>query len=134
MRTHRFHYDLAYSCYLFVGLVALFVSAIEAGLLSHDVAVALSYVIAALAIPLLIAVCGAILVAIVLSLRHWRHWPLPALGAASVLLIVLLMATEYGSTKLFYKSATVLYGAIVVAFAGAWFFSSRSKHATNMVE
>jgi hypothetical protein len=60
---------------------------------------------------------------IVLSAKVWRHWPLPFLSLATIL-VVAEIATEAGPVVL-YNALPIAYGVTCVAFALAWFVRFR---------
>ena len=127
MKPRPFKYDLAYGCFAFCGLTALIIGAAEAGMPSHDIAVGLSFLLAFLTIPLVLASGGAMLVGVVLSLYLWKQRPLLVLSGMSVLLVAALL-TEFGSTKMFFKTVALIYGSVAVVISGMWFLVLRRRH------
>lgn len=134
MKGGPFKYDLAYGCFTFCGLFALIMSAIEAGLPNHDIAVGLGFLILVLMIPLMLTLGGAMLTGVALSLHLWKHWPLLVLSAMSVGVVATMEMTEFGSTKLFYKSVAVVYGILVFVVSGLWFVVLRRRHFPSAVK
>ena len=98
----------------------------EAGMPSHDIAVGLSFLLAFLTIPLVLASGGAMLVGVVLSLYLWKQRPLLVLSGMSVLLVA-VMLTEFGSTKMFFKTVALIYGSVAVVISGMWFLVLRRR-------
>jgi hypothetical protein len=131
VKASRFQHDLAYVCFSFCGLTALFLSAIEAGLPDPNSATVLLIV---LPIVLLPASLGAMLVGIALSLRLWRHWPLLILSGMSIILTTTALLTEFGSTKLFFRSVTVVYGVVVIVISCVWFWALRKRYYPAVVK
>ena len=106
--------DLAYGGYSLSGLLFLFQSAWMAGLVNY----ATGFVILVVGLPLLI-VTLALVIAIALSLKHWRDWPLLVLGTMTVLLVVLNLRTELPVPVTIRVYA--VYGLVVFTFSGLWF-------------
>ena len=112
--------DLAYGGYSLSALFSLFVSAWMAGLV--DYATGFAFLVALF--PLLI-VALAVVIAIGISLTHWRHWPLPLLGAMTLLLIVLEWLIEPVAAAVY-----AVYGLAVLVFSGLW--SGRTRNASRL--
>ena len=110
--------DLAYGGYSISGLLSLFVSAWMAGLIDYST----GFVILVAGFPLLM-VALAVVIAMALSLKYWRDWPLPVLGAMTVLLVVLHLPTELPVPTAVRIYAA--YGLVVLAFSGLWFGAHR---------
>src|SRR5262245_7900353 len=123
MKTRRLKYDLAYGCFLFCGLTALFASLMEIVPMDEGTAMLLGRLVA---LPLILGSLVALVARIVLCVRLWKHWPLVILSGMSVLLIARIL-TQYGGIALF-KRVAIVYSVGVVAISGLWFLALRRRH------
>lgn len=119
-KAKRLQFDLAYGGYSLFGLLFLLASAWMAGFVPYPTGFAL---LIYLEFPFLIFVLPLVVVALALSLKHWRHWPLPLLGALTVLLTILQLGTEFPSPVAVRVDA--VYGLVVLMFSGLWFGANR---------
>lgn len=122
MPLDRSEIDRAYACFLFAGLVALITAALSFAPVEGGWAGGLGLLVA---VPLSLLALAAIGLGVLLSLLLWRHWPLPVLSAASLLLLAEIVG-EYGPVA-FYNAAPVIYGLIVLAVSAAWFLFARRR-------
>jgi len=124
MKTRRLEHDLAYGCFLLCGLTVLSVSIIRTSYTDADWAGGAGAILLLL-LPFLLASSAAMLVAVVLSIRLWRQWPLLVLAGISILLIPTLF-TRYGSTA-FHTVIDIVYGVVVTVMSGLWFLVLRRR-------
>lgn len=122
MPDTRQQYDIAYGCFLFIGVVLLFISILSFIPMGNGVAGGLGFLVM---IPLAIASLMAMVVGIGYSARLYHHWPLVFLSLLSILFVA-EMVTEYGPVA-FYNMVPVLYGASTCAFSLVWFLILRKR-------
>lgn len=121
-RRKRREYDVAYACFMLCGLTALITSLVSMIPTDTGTAGAIGFLVL---VPLALASIAALGCGIVMTVRLWRHTPLIALSAMS-LLVVAEVATEYGSTA-FYNTVPIVYGVGVIAISALWFFKLRAR-------
>lgn len=115
-------YDLAYGCFLFCGLVVLFLGILSFIPMDDGIAGGLGFLVF---IPLSMASLVAMVVGIGFSIRFYHHWPLVVLSLLSVLFIAEVV-TEYGPAML-YNAVPILYGISACGFSLAWFLVLRKR-------
>jgi hypothetical protein len=108
---------LAYGSFLFCGLLALAVGIVDLIPMNDTAAAGIVFF---LLIPLGLLGIGLMLVGTALSIRLWRHWPLPLL---SVLLILAIIAAKTGSVS--EATSSLVYGLCVTVLSVRGFFVTR---------
>ena len=134
-------YDVAYGCFLFCGVVVLFLNSLYyVFAIDEETAIYLAVVVA---IPLTMVSLGVMVVGIGFSIWLYHHWPLVVLSLLSVLFIAevfteygpvlfiadIFMFTGYGPAL--YDAAPILYGLSACGFSLRWFLFLRKRWGKN---
>jgi hypothetical protein len=122
MKATRRAYDVAYGCFLLLAVVMLFLVYLRSSFTDAEWANGGGGIFFIL-LPLIVIPIAATIVGIVLSMRLWNHWPLPAL-AVGWGLIIAESFIEFGS-EAFQKCVYILYALVVAAMSGLWFLGGR---------
>ncbi len=125
MNATRRAYDVAYCCFLLLAVIVLFLMYLRSSFTDAEWANGAGGIFFLL-LPLIVLPIAATLIGIVLSLRLWKHWPLPAL-AVGWGLIVAESFIEFGS-EAFQEFVYILYALGVGVMSGLWFFGSSRRH------
>ena len=120
-------HDVAYGCFLVWAVTVLAVAGVSASFTEDDVAQGAGAIFLVL-LPFLAAGLLAMLVGVVLSIRLWRHWPLPVISGCTVLVIA-MYSTDFGSSG-FQGAVPIAYGVVVAAMSGYWFLNLRRRHTS----
>ena len=129
MKAGRLKYDFAYGCFLFCGMTALLVTLMGKAAKDDNTSALLGFFVA---IPLAFACFAAMVVALVLSMMLWRHWPLLILCSLTALSAAVI-AMVHGS-EAFYNSVAIVYGVGVVAMTVRWFLVLTKRHFPAALE
>jgi cell division protein FtsW (lipid II flippase) len=117
--------DVAYGCFLVWALTVLAAAGVSASFTEDDLAQGAGASILVF-LPFLCAAFIAMLVGVVLSIRLWRHWPLPVIAVCTALVIAMYVReSESGSSQ---SVVPIAYGVGVVAMSGYWFLYLRRRH------
>lgn len=127
MREILLKYDIAYGCFLFCGVTALFIGSLSFIPMDDGTAGGLGFLVV---IPLSMASLAAMAVGLVSTILLYRHWPLIVLSFSSVLFLAVTV-TEYGSVQ-FYNVVPILYGLGACGFSFAWFLILRRRRGKNV--
>ena len=79
-------------------------------------------------LPIIAAALVAVLVGVLLSIRLWRHWPLPTISGCTALMVAIYLP-EIGAPG-FQKAVAIAYGVGVAAMSGYWFLNLRRRHTS----
>ena len=116
-------YDIAYSCFLFCGIVALLNSTLSYIPMDSGIAGGLGFLVF---IPLFIATLAAMVIAIGYTIKLYHHWPLIILSILSVIFVAEVF-TEYGPV-MFYNIVLIVYAVSTTLISLTWFFIYRHKN------
>jgi hypothetical protein len=122
----RAQYDLAYALFLFCGLAALLGILMEAIPKDEGTSALLGFFVA---IPLAGGALVALLVGITLSIRLPKRWPLVTLAGSSVMFVIGLLIGSRSAG--YYYAICIVYGTVVIALSGVWFFVLRRREAAG---
>jgi hypothetical protein len=111
IKRRRSEFDLAYGGYLLTVIAWIVL------LVSFPVSFILAPLLALFIVPLLF-------LALALSLKHWRHWPLPVMCAMTILVVALILSIEDPPIPLI-VSLFAVYGLVVFVLSGRWFVALR---------
>lgn len=120
-------HDVAYGCFLVWALTVLGAASVMGSFTEDDLAQGAGAIVLVF-LPFIAAALLAMLVGMVLSIRLWRHWPLPVISVCTVL-VVAIYFPEFGSSG-FQKSVPIAYGVGVAAMCGYWFLHLRRRHTS----
>ncbi len=116
-------HDIAYTCFAFSGGVAFLMGVLSFIPMDAGVSGGIGILIGA---PLSIAAIAAMIVGLLYSIIHYKHWPFIVMSIASILFI-LEMITELGPVAV-YNISPIIYGIITSAFGILWVTRLRRNH------
>jgi hypothetical protein len=119
--------DVAYGCFLVWALTVLAAAGVRATFTEDDLAQGAGAIVLVF-LPFLAAAFIAMLVGVVLSIRLWRHWPLPVISGCTVLVIA-MYSTEFDSSSI-QRAVPIAYGVGVAAVSGYWFLNLRRRQTS----
>ncbi len=114
----RVQYDIAYACFLLIGLSVM---VIEISTLSHKREMYAFLIV----IPLTMLSGVAFVVGAGFSLWLWRHAPLPILSVLALLIIVAFIAGDSDEFWESFETALLWYGIIAIIIPLWWFLFFR---------
>jgi len=122
----RVQYDIAYACFLLIGLSVLGIAILA---ISHEGERLLPFI--AIIILLMVLSGVAFVVGVGLSLWLWRHAPLPILSVLTAFLIVGLLTEEYSTECV--NAVWWVFGIIAIVIP-LWWFSILRRRADGAMD
>ena len=118
--------DVAYACFLFAGLVPLFIAVLSEIPMDTGTAGGVGLLVL---VPLTMAAIVAVVIGIRHTVRQWRHWPLVVCSLFSALYLVVFL-TEVGPDW-FRDLLPIAYGLTMVVLGLRWFLSLRRRQGQH---
>jgi hypothetical protein len=114
--------NVAYAGFLFCGVAALIISALEWIPMDLTTAQGVGFLVV---LPLALAALPTAVVCVILGFRHWSDVRLLLLSILTIL-VVIEIATEAGSVA-FYNAVPVVYAVVTTALCLTWFLVGRRR-------